>query len=122
MATLKTQRRRAVMQTAADSDRPDIQNHDYRSVVLDLVTLAERIQASVRLLERATSCALPRGNPEAYDNIFVLDDVTPCYARASAALRACQMGLGEALHLMLSTRVSGPRAEPLIQSRGAGCK
>jgi hypothetical protein len=110
------------MQTPAGSNTPDIQNHDYRSVVLDLVALAERIQASVRLLERATSCALPRGNPDAYDNIFVLDDVTPCYARASAALRACQIGLGEALHLMQGPRASGPRAERLIQSRGARCK
>jgi hypothetical protein len=112
------------MQTAAGSDTPDIQNHDYRSVVVDLVTLAERIQASMRLLERATSGALPRGNPDVHDNVFVLDDVTPCYARASAALRACQVGLGEALHLMQGTPGSDPRADRLIQSRGraAGCK
>jgi hypothetical protein len=43
------------MQTAAGSDTADIQNRNFRLVVLDLVTLAERIQASMKLLEQAIS-------------------------------------------------------------------
>ena len=111
------------MQTAAGSDTPDIQNRNYRMVLLDLVTLAERIQASIKLLEQAIAGELPRGNPDVHDNVFVLDDVTPCYARASAALHACHVGLGEALHLMQSTPASNPGADRLARSctRPTGC-
>jgi hypothetical protein len=111
------------MQTKAGSHTADIQNRNYRLVVLDLVTLAERIQASMKLLEQAISGELPRGNPNVHDDVFVLDDVTPCYVKASAALHACHVGLSQALHLMQSTPASGHRADWLARSRDrpAGC-
>ena len=111
------------MQTAAGSDRPDIENHNYRLVILDLITLAERIEASMKRLERAIAAEMPRGNPDVHDNVFVLDDVTPCYAKASAALRACHVALGEALPLMQGTPASALGADRLAQdrSRAAGC-
>jgi len=40
----------------------------------------------------------------------VLDDVTPRYARATAALNACNIGLGAALHSLLD--ICEPVAEP----------
>jgi hypothetical protein len=106
------------MQTAAGSDTTDIQNQNYRLVVLDLVTLAERMQASMKLLEQAISGELPRGNPDVHDSVFVLDDVTPCYAKASAALHACHVGLSQALHLMQSTPASRLGEDRLARSRG----
>jgi hypothetical protein len=36
----------------------------------------------------------------------VLDDVTPRYAKASAALRACDEDLGAVLHFLLDSRTS----------------
>ncbi len=105
------------MQSATGSDTPEIQNHHHRAIVVDLVTLVERIQASIKLLERAIARELARSNSEAHD-VFVLDDVTPCYARASAALIACQVGLGEALHSMQAGSAFAPDADRLARSRG----
>jgi hypothetical protein len=105
------------MQSAAGNDTPEIQNHYHRAIVVDLVTLAQRIQASIKLLERAIARELPRSSFEAHD-VFVLDDVTPCYARASAALLACQVGLGEALHSMQAGPAFAPDADWLARSLG----
>ncbi len=111
------------MQAATGSDTPDIENHNHRLVISDLITLAERIEVSMKALERTIAGELPRGNPDIHDNVFVLDDVTPCYAKASAALHACHVALGEALHLMQGTPASVPGADRLAQNRGrgAGC-
>jgi hypothetical protein len=78
--------------------------------------LAERIQASMKLLERAIAGELLRGNPDVHDNVFILDDVTPCYAKASAALHACHVRLSEALHSMQATRRPPPAADLLARS------
>ncbi len=40
------------------------------------------------------------GDPEGSADVFVLDDVTPRYATASAALNACRAGLGHALQYL----------------------
>jgi hypothetical protein len=40
------------------------------------------------------------GDPAGSADIFVLDDVTPRYATASAALNACRAGLGHALQCL----------------------
>ncbi len=111
------------MQSAAGSAKPEIQNHDHRAIVVDLVTLAERIQASIKLLERAIARELPRSNPEVHDNVFVLDDVTPCYVKANAALLACQAGLGEILHSMQVAPALASDADRLTRSRRrlSGC-
>jgi hypothetical protein len=41
----------------------------------------------------------------------VLDDITPRYAKATAALRACNASLGVALQFLPDTKTSGPRAD-----------
>jgi hypothetical protein len=86
--------------------QPDSRNDDYSSVISDLMSLVGRIQASMKMLETAIARELPASDPEDYENIVVLDDVTPCYVKANAALHACEAGLGAALHCMLDTETS----------------
>ena len=69
------------------------------------MSLVEHIQASMKMLETAIAWELPAGDPEAYEDVVVLDDVTPCYMKANAALHACEAGLGAALHCMLDTEM-----------------
>ena len=102
----------------ARSDTPYIQTHDCRSIVLDLVILAGRIQASMELVERAIYDESPLGNLEVHDHVVVLDDVTPYYAKASAALHACHAALGQALHSMQGTLASDSGSDRRTQSRG----
>jgi hypothetical protein len=77
-------------------DRDDV----YRSVVADLAGLAERIQASLALVEQAIAVEMSAGKEDMAADIIVLDDVTPGYVRASAALEASGASLGLALHLL----------------------
>jgi hypothetical protein len=77
-------------------DRDDV----YRSMVADLAGLAERIQASLVLVEQAIAVEMSAGKEDIAADIIVLDDVTPGYVRASAALKASGASLGLALHLL----------------------
>jgi hypothetical protein len=95
--------------TAGSSRQPDGRNDNYLSVVTDLVSLIEHIQASIQMLEPVIARALPPGELEAYDDVVVLDDVTPHYVRANTALNACRAGLGVALHCLLDTEASDAR-------------
>ncbi len=96
------------MQDEAGSyPQPNSRNDNYFSVVSDLMSLAAHIQASMNMLETAIARELPAGDPEAYENVIVLDDVTPCYVKANAALHACKAGLEVALHCMLDSRDAG---------------
>jgi hypothetical protein len=82
---------------AANSD-------SHQLIAAGLRSLIAQIEASIRLVEAAMTledACEPTGSTE----IFVLDDVTPRYATASAALRSCKGGLD----LMLqSLSDSGP--------------
>jgi hypothetical protein len=91
---------------AGSTPQPDSRNDHYFSVVSDLMSLVEHIQASMKMLETAIAWELPAGDPEAYEDVVVLDDVTPCYMKANAALHACQAGLGSALHCLLDAETS----------------
>lgn len=82
---------------------PDGQNDSYRSVVSDLVSLIERVQASLRLIEQTMVPENSFGGQESASDIVVLDDVSPRYARAAAALKACDANLGTALHFLLDS-------------------
>ena len=88
---------------------PDGQNDSYRSVVSDLVSLIEHVQASRRLIEQAMVPEAAYGGQEAA-NVVVLDDVSPRYTRAAAALKACDANLGIALQFLLDSPTSGPGA------------
>jgi hypothetical protein len=91
------------MQNTAGSSR---QSDNHLSVVTDLASLIERIQASIQMLEPGIARALPPGELETYDDVVVLDDVTPRYVRANTALDACRARLGVALHCLLDTEAS----------------
>jgi hypothetical protein len=70
------------------------------------VSLIEHVQASMKLIESAIAGESPLGNQEFVANVVVLDDVTPRYVKASAALNTCNAGLAIALHFLLDTKTS----------------
>jgi hypothetical protein len=76
---------------------PHHENAAYRAVIADLVGLVEHVQNSLRLIERM----IDGETPESSTNIIVLDDVSPRYMRAVAALQACDVSLGIALRSLL---------------------
>jgi len=81
---------------APSDDRDDI----YRAVVADIASLIEHIQASLTVIEAAIASETSAAVLELAANVVLLDDVTPRYLKAGAALRACDAGLGVALHFL----------------------
>jgi len=100
---------------------PHDQDAAYRVVISDLVGLAEHVQNSLRLIESAiardtspeTSPEMPSGGLESSTNVIVLDDVSPRYMKAAAALQACDVNLAIALRSLLDSGDSGPGAAGL---------
>jgi hypothetical protein len=82
------------------------QNDDHHSIVSDLVSLIAHVQSSMTLIETAIATDSSAGNPEAAADLVELDDLTPRYQSARAALCACNAGLGVALLLLLNTKAS----------------
>ncbi|MGY8639150.1 hypothetical protein RAD15_42460 [Bradyrhizobium sp. 14AA] len=69
-------------------------------IAADLRSLIVQIESSMRLIDAAMMEANPAqdyGDQAGSIDVFVLDDVTPRYATASATLNACRAGLGHAL-------------------------
>lgn len=91
---------------AGASIQSDVRDGGHRSIVSELVSLIEHVQASMTLLEAALARETALGNQEAAANVVVLDDVTPRYVRASDALHACNAGLGAALRFLLDAKPS----------------
>jgi hypothetical protein len=83
---------------------PDGQSDSYRSVVSDLVSLIDHVQASLRLIEQTMARETSLGGQENAANVVVLDDVSPRYVKTAAALKACDANLGIALHFLLDSR------------------
>jgi hypothetical protein len=100
------------MQNTADhgSVRSDNRNDCYGSIISNLASLVEQVRANIKLLESAIAGEASLGNHEIVANVIVLDDVTPRYARANAALNACNVALGVALDLLLDIRTSKQEA------------
>ena len=97
------------MQNAADGGiviEPEDRNDAYHSVVSDLVSLIDHVQASLTLIESAIAREISGGSPETSANVIVLDDVTPPYMKATAALRACDANLAIALQSLLDSKTS----------------
>jgi hypothetical protein len=89
-----------------NKDRNEDRNDAYRSVVSDLVSLIGHVQASLALIEQAISREISVGSQETSANVIVLDDVTPPYMSATAALKACDANLAIALRSLLDSKVS----------------
>lgn len=88
-------------------------------IAADLRSLIAQIEASMRLIEAAMTQEAAADQPGSAD-VIVLDDVTPRYVTASAALGACKAGLGLALKCLsesgkpLETVTAAPRRPRLI--------
>jgi len=91
------------MQNVTGSRQPapsDDRDHIYRAVVADLAALIEHIQASLTMIESALASEASAALHDMAANVVVLDDVTPRYLKAGAALKACDAGLGVAIHFL----------------------
>jgi hypothetical protein len=69
-------------------------------IAADLRSLIARIEISMRLIDAAMTQQYLAADGDALagsTEIFVLDDVTPRYATASAALNACRAALDQVL-------------------------
>ena len=71
---------------------------------------------SLRLIEQAIARETALGSQEASANIIVLDDVTPPYVQATAALKACDANLAIALHSLLDSKAVPGARTPAIMS------
>jgi hypothetical protein len=96
------------MQNAASdaSTQSGGRDDSYSSIVSDLETLIAHVQASLNLIETAIARETPLGNQEISTNVVVLDDVTPRYIKANAALNTCHAGLGVALHFLMDDKTA----------------
>ena len=83
---------------------PSGQDDGYQSVVSDLVSLIEHVQASLKLIEQTMTAEALSVAQESAAGVVVLDDVSPRYVKAAAALKACDANLGIALHSLLDSR------------------
>jgi hypothetical protein len=110
------------MQNATGSGiviEPDDRNHAHRSVVSDLVSLIEHVRASLKLIESAVAREISLGSQETSADIIVLDDVTPPYVKATAALNACDAHLAIALRSLLDSKAADHDASDLAWDRPA---
>ena len=78
-------------------------NDTYSAVVSDLVNLIEHVQNGLRLIERMIAREVTHESPESSTNVIVLDDVSPRYMKAAAAVQACDANLGIALRSLLNS-------------------
>jgi hypothetical protein len=94
------------MQNTADhgSVQSDNRNDCYSSIISNLGFLVEQVRANIKLIESAIAGEASLDDQATAANIVVLDDVTPRYVRANAALNACNVGLGVALDLLRDVR------------------
>ena len=84
---------------------PADRNDAYQLVVTDLVALIEHVQASLRSIEQEIARETAPASQETSSNVIELDDVTPPYVRATAALKACDANLAIALHSLLDSKL-----------------
>jgi hypothetical protein len=83
------------------------QNDACRAVVSDLVNLVDHVRKSLRLIEQTIAGETPPGGPESSSNVTVLDDISPRYVKAAAAVRACDVNLEIALRSLLDAGDGG---------------
>jgi hypothetical protein len=105
------------MQNAASdaSTQSGGRNDRYSSIVSDLTSLIAQVRTSMELIEAAIAREALLGNQETSANVVVLDDVTPRYVKASAALNTCQAGLGVALHFLMDDKTATREANEFTE-------
>ena len=114
------------MQNTADhaSVQSDNRNDNTTAIISNLGSLVEQVSAIMKLIESAIASEASSGHQDVAANIAVLDDVTPRYVRANAALNACNAGLGAALHLLEDIKspkqeTAEPEGQPVCLTRCA---
>jgi hypothetical protein len=90
---------------------PEARNDGDQSIVSDLVSLIVRVKHSMELLETAIAREAVSAGRDIASDVVVLDDVTPRYVKANAALASCRAGLGVALHALLDSTASKQRED-----------
>jgi hypothetical protein len=101
------------MRKMANGDVPGpsgSRSDSFGSIVSDLEALVTRIRASIELVDAAIEQEPSAGDPEFAANVVVLDDITPRYAKVTAALSACSVSLDAALQFMRDAGAPGLRA------------
>jgi hypothetical protein len=88
------------------SARSDDRNDADHSVVSELVSLIKHVRASMKLVESAIAMEPTLSAPGTSANVVVLDDVTPRYQNARAALNTCTTSLEVTLHLLRDTKAA----------------
>ena len=82
----------------------NVQHPDrYWFIILDLVSLIQRVQEFIKANELAMATD---DNDEAATNIVVLDDVTPRYLMANATLNVCRAQLRQTFNSLLQARTA----------------
>jgi hypothetical protein len=90
--------------SAPSEDRNDL----HGAITSDLVQLIECVRTSMELIGAAVAGEAHLGYQETASNVVVLDDVTPGYVRARAALNSCEAHLVAALRFLQDTRTPQP--------------
>jgi hypothetical protein len=84
----------------------EARNDGDQLIVSDLMSLIVHVKHSMDLLETAIAREAAPGGQDIASDVVVLDDVTPRYVKANAALASCSAGLGVALHALLDNTAS----------------
>jgi hypothetical protein len=92
-------------ETGGVSVRSDDRNDGDAPIVSELVSLIEHVRASM-LIESAIAMEPALSDSGTSDNVVVLDDVTPRYQNARAALKTCNTSLEVTLHLLRDSKTS----------------
>ena len=79
------------------------------------MSLIEHMQASMKTARGGDRQQIAARRQETSENVIVLDDVTPCYLKANAALHTCKAGLEVALHFLTDTEamIDMPCRQPM---------
>jgi hypothetical protein len=94
-----------------------------RAVILDLVGLIEHVQSGLRRIEETIARETSPGGPESSTGVIVLDDVSPRYMKAAAAVQACDVNLGISPCVPCSTPAQTIQAPPACRRlRSSGRK
>ena len=93
----------------------DDRTDGHRLIVSELMSLIEHVRSRMRLIESVIASESPPDDEVMASEFVILDDVTPFYAHAHAALDSCDSGLRSALRFV---RAAKPPREVMDQAIG----
>jgi hypothetical protein len=93
--------------TSAAFNPSDDRTDGHRLIVSELMSLIEHVRSSMRLIESVIATESPPDDEVMASEFVILDDVTPFYAHANAALDSCDSGLRSALRIVRAAKAPG---------------